>query len=154
MHHLRLQGREIVCLTVRCSILPEEHSYSHPEWSDPEDSPKSYAKAREGVIDLMRQWASSVPTIRYLSLEAPPATRNHRASASNSKADQLPGLCIEDYESFWWKIDRDGDVHTVTPIHPEQGTQISQFLCSPRYLWDEDLDLQLREAAPLRHLLQ
>lgn len=81
--------------------------------SDPDDAPKSYAEAREFVVDYSVQlWAGRIPTQRYLSLEvrhasetlasilgtavrASSQTTGYAASASN----KVPGLAVG--EQFW-----------------------------------------------------
>ena len=157
----RLKGRGLVCLTIRCSILPEGHPLSAPMDSDPDDAPNSYADARDRVVDFLRHWASSIPSLRYISLDIRPESRESRAGPStlgtamllaSSRApppsNRLPGLAVGESQTFWWAIDE--QTRTCTDIPSAQGERIARFLSSTRYHWDEDLDMQLSEIVPVR----
>ena len=162
----RLQGRDIVCLTVRCSILPKGYPSSAPEDPDPDDAPKPYTEARTAVIESLCQWAGSIPTLQYLSFEMKPESRKLRlragpstlrtammltASGTPLQSTKLPELAFGETESFWWEINK--ETRACTAIASAVGERIAQFLRSPSYHWNEDLDPQLREAVLHRYAL-
>ncbi|KAH9926447.1 uncharacterized protein B0H18DRAFT_1118944 [Fomitopsis serialis] len=139
----------IVCLKVRCSVLREPLPRSDTEQtgSDPTGAPATYAEALEAILAALPEWATSVPTLRYVSLDlrsTSPALKDHRRMTAIGNGIPRPedDKSAKDENLHWWQIEGDGDGRVAQLLAPAQGERIAAFLCSSRYDWQTDLDAQ------------
>ncbi|KAH9830449.1 uncharacterized protein C8Q71DRAFT_785878 [Rhodofomes roseus] len=130
----------VVCLKVRCSVSRATTLENPTQQTslDPMVGPVSYPEALQTVLAALPQWATSIPTLRYLSLDlrsTSPTLREHHGDQAKFEAD-------EEGDLHWWQIDGGVNERMAKPLASSQGERIAAFLCSSRYDWQAELDTQ------------